>query len=105
MLARGGVADHAADVLAILDDGVAGLQRLQSDLVTDRNVVLGDELGRRIVLSDDAQHVGAGLQVLDNDDADVVLWAVYEKMWNFRHCSSPDEWRPSPWPPDGHSVL
>ena len=38
------VGDHLADVLAVLDDGIALLERLQRDLVADRNVVLGLEL-------------------------------------------------------------
>ena len=44
VLAHAGVGDHAADVLAVLDDGVALLERLERDLVADRDVLLGVSL-------------------------------------------------------------
>src|SRR5690606_35619058 len=90
VLARLGVGDHAADVLPVLDHGVTGLQVLESNLVADRNVMLRDELGQRIVLGDHTQHVGAGFEVLDDDNANAVLWAMHEKLRNLRHFSSPD---------------
>ena len=77
-----GVGDNASDVLAVLDDGVALLEVLQRHLVADRNVVIGLGLGRRIGLGDDAHHLGAALQALDDDDAHVVLWAVHEELRN-----------------------
>ena len=56
VLALLSVANHDADIFAILDDGVAFFQVRQGHLVTDRNVVLRRDIGCRIVLGDDAKH-------------------------------------------------
>ena len=77
-----GAADHPADILAIFDDRIASLQRLQRDLVADRNVGLGSQPEIGIVRRDDAQHLGSGGQVFDDDDADIVVVIVDKKLWN-----------------------
>ncbi len=82
VLARLGAAGHAADVLAVLDDGIALFQILERDLVADRYVVLGGDMDRRVVLGDDAEHLGSGLEVFDDDDADVVLGAMDQELRN-----------------------
>ena len=80
------VGDHPADVLAVPGNGVARLQLLQCR--HDRSdVVLGNKLGRRIILGDDTEHVCAGLETFD-DTTGVVLRTVHESA-NFRHCLSP----------------
>src|ERR1043166_2210003 len=66
-----------ADVLAVLPDRVALLDVGQRHLVADRNVHLRFQLEGRIVVSDDAQHVGALFQALNDDDADGVLPVVH----------------------------
>src|SRR5882757_2144376 len=88
VLAYGRIGGHAADVLAVLEDRLALLQRLEGHLVADRDVVLGLELHRLVGLGDDAQHIGAGAQALDHDDADVVLRAVDQKV-RCSHAFSP----------------
>ena len=54
-----------------------------------------NKLGRRIILGDDTEHVCAGLETFDDDHTDVVLRTVHEKVRNFRHCLSPNDWRHS----------
>ena len=56
VLALLGVANHDADIFAILDDGVAFFQIRKCHFVTDRNVVLCRDICRRIVLSDNTKH-------------------------------------------------
>src|SRR5687767_10857337 len=50
VLADARVGDHLADVLAVLDDGVALLQRLERHLVADRDVLPGLEPHRLVDL-------------------------------------------------------
>lgn len=82
MAADFGIANHLSDVFAILDDRVASLQRLQRDLVPDGDVGLGRQPEIGIVGSDDTQHLGAGGQILDDDDTDVVLTIMNQKLRN-----------------------
>ncbi|WP_410216465.1 hypothetical protein, partial [Paracoccus sp. (in: a-proteobacteria)] len=82
MVANLGIADHLADVLAVFDDRVARLQRLKRDLVPNGNVRFCGEAEIRIVGGDDTQHFSAGGQILDDDDADIVLMIVDKKLWN-----------------------
>ncbi len=88
-LALLGVANHDADVFAILNDRVALLQVGQSHLVTDRNIMLGSHVGCCVILSNDAEHAGASLKIFDDDDADIVIWAVNKKLRNFGQVLSP----------------
>src|SRR6516165_1051397 len=74
------IGDHLADVFAVLDDGVARPERAQRYLVTDRNVLRGLERDGLVGLGDDAEHLGATLQPLDDDDADVVLRTVNQEV-------------------------
>src|SRR5215831_13826258 len=80
VLTGGSIGRHAADVLAILDDGVATLQGLERHLVTDRDIVAGFERQRLVGRGDDTQHLGAGTQSLDDHDANVVLRAMDQKV-------------------------
>ncbi len=86
--ATAGVSDHFSDVLAVLDDGAASCEIVQGDLVTDRNVMKRGKIESRIRLSDYAEHVRAGFEPFDDNDANVVLWAVNQEMGNFCHCPS-----------------
>lgn len=61
---------------------VSRLEIGEGDLVTDRYVVTHCELEIGIIFGDDTQHVGAGLEILDHDDADIVLAIVHEQLWN-----------------------
>ncbi|MCB1470481.1 MAG: hypothetical protein KDK08_25775, partial [Rhizobiaceae bacterium] len=76
------VADHLADVFAIFDHSVPSLQRLQRDLVSNRDVGLSGQAEIEIVGRNDAQHIGARSEVFDDDDADIILTIVDEKLWN-----------------------
>src|SRR5215207_1003205 len=53
---------HAADVLTVLDGGVAFLEVGQRDLVADRDILLHRHGERGIALRDDAERLGAGFQ-------------------------------------------
>src|SRR5215813_1642868 len=55
VLAGGDVLHDAADVLAVLDRGVAGLEIGQRHLVADRNVMLDGDRERAVVLRHDAE--------------------------------------------------
>ena len=78
MFALFGRSDHLADVLAVLEYSVAFGEILDSNFVADRNVGLRFDREIRIVMRHDAQHLGAGGQALDDDDADVVLVIMHE---------------------------
>ena len=48
--------------------------------MADGDVVPGFDADGGIGLGDDAEHVGSGLQILDDDDADVVFGAVNQEL-------------------------
>src|SRR6516225_9210171 len=75
-----GIGDHLADILAVLDDGVARPERAQRHLVANRNILRGLERDGRIRLGDDPEHLHTTLQPLDDDDADVVLRAMNQEV-------------------------
>src|SRR5262249_18515433 len=75
-------------VLAVLDDGIALLQRLERHLMADRDIVAGLERQRLVGCGDDAQHIGAGTQSLDYHDTDIVLRAMDQKV-RCSHAFSP----------------
>src|SRR5262245_5159772 len=81
VLADSGIGNHAADVLAVLDDGVALFEALQRHLVADGNGGFRLELQRLIGFCDDTQHVGAAGEPFDDDDAHIILGAVNQKLW------------------------
>jgi len=82
VLARRNVGHGLADVLAVLPDRVARLDVLERDLVADRDVVLRLQPEIGIVVRDDAEHVGSGLEAFHHDDSDRVLPIMYEELWN-----------------------
>ena len=84
MIARARIGDHFTDVLAVFDNRVAGFEVGERHLVPDRNIGFGLEVQGGVVFGDDAEHVGAGFQPFDDNDTDIVLGAVNEKMWG-RH--------------------
>jgi hypothetical protein len=67
--------------------------------VANGNVIVNDELEIRIILGDDAQHLGAGFQAFDDDHADVVLFVMDKQMGNthfaFGSCGEAATPRPS----------
>jgi hypothetical protein len=77
-----------ANVLAVFPDRVAGFDVFQRDFVADRNVSFRLQLKGRVVLGDQAEHVGAGSEVLDHDHAARVLWTMNQKMGNAHPLSS-----------------
>ncbi len=84
-----GSADHYADVFTVLDDRIALFEIGQRHLVTDRNIVLCGDIGGCVVLGNDTQHASACFKVFDNDNADIVIWTVNEKLRNFGQVLSP----------------
>jgi hypothetical protein len=66
------ISDELSDVLAVLDGRIARFDVLERDLVANRHIRVRDEFEAGIVMRDDTEHLGSGLQALDNDDADIV---------------------------------
>ena len=89
VIALPGVFHNAANVDAILDDGVVLLQVDERNLVADRNVMPAFEPRCRVILRDDAQHVRTSCQVFHDHDADVIFRAMHQKAWYRRLCHSP----------------
>src|SRR4051812_11402589 len=77
--------DYATDILAVLDDGIAHGEVLQGNLVPDRHILIDNGTKLAVVLCDDAEHVGAGSEILDDDHADVVAAVMDEKVRYFGH--------------------
>jgi hypothetical protein len=77
--------DYATDILAVLDDGVAHREVLQRNLVTDGYILIADGMKLAVILGDDAEHVGAGREILYDDHADVVAAVMDEKVRYFGH--------------------
>ena len=71
--------DDAPDILAVFDRGIADGEIGQGDFVADGNGVAGFEKKLGIVLGDDAKHIFAFAQPLDDDDADIVAPHVRQK--------------------------
>src|SRR5262245_53226084 len=86
VLALGDRRHDLADVDAVLDDGVARLVVLQSQLVADRDVALRDDADVLVVFHDPAGQLLAGLDPLDHDDAYAVALLVHYEM---DHCGTP----------------
>jgi hypothetical protein len=82
MIALGDIGDEAPDILSVFDCCIAIGQIGQSDLVTNGNVVIDDEREVRIILGNDAQHLGPGRQAFNHDYADVVLFVMDKQMGN-----------------------
>jgi hypothetical protein len=74
------VGNEPADILAVFDRRIAGLQVFQGHLVTDRDVIGADQAEGRIVVGDDAEHVRSGLQAFDDNNADIVLVIMDEQL-------------------------
>ena len=71
---------HDADVFAVFIDGIAGGESGEGDFVTERCGRDGGEGKFRIILRDDAKHVGTSGEVFDNNNADIVLFVVNKQM-------------------------
>ena len=76
-----GIADHTADIDTVFDHRVALGKRAHGHLVAYRDVGLGSQPEVGIVLRDDAQHVGAGVQALDDHNADIVAPVMDQELW------------------------
>src|SRR6266511_2352882 len=74
------VLHEAADVLAVLDGGIALFQVGERDLVTDRDILLHGHGERRVVLRHHAEGLGAGRQSLDHHAGDIVLGAMRQDV-------------------------
>jgi hypothetical protein len=77
--------DYAANIFAVLDDGFAHREVLERDLVSNRYILVDKGVKFAVILGDDAEHVGTGRKVLDDDYADVIAAIVDEKMRYFCH--------------------
>ncbi len=68
--------NHAARVFAVLDNSVALGKILDGDFVADWYVSLSGDREVGIVMGDHAQHLCAGRQAFNNNNADVVLMVM-----------------------------
>src|SRR6266404_853451 len=75
--------DAPADVDAVLYHGVFVLERLDRELMADRNVRDGLDLDVLVLVHDPADHVLARLHALDHDDADGIVFVMHDKMNHF----------------------
>jgi len=82
MIALRDIGDEAPNILSVFDRCIAIGQIGQSDLVTNGNVIVNDEREVRIILSNDAQHLGPGRQAFNHNNADVVLFVMDKQMGN-----------------------
>mgnify|MGYP002528888816 CR=1 FL=1 len=64
--------DNLPDIGAVLEDGVADIQILESDLVSDRNVIENLERNGLVLFHDPASQFLTGLHAFHGDDADAV---------------------------------
>jgi hypothetical protein len=77
--------DYAANVFAILDDGLTDCEVLERNLVSDGYILVGDAAKLAVILGHNAEHVRTGGQIFDDDHADVVAAVVHEKVRYFCH--------------------
>ena len=64
--------DNLPDIGAVLEDGIADIQILESDLVPDRNVIENLERNGLVLFHDPASQFLTGLHAFHGDDADAV---------------------------------
>ena len=64
--------DNLPDIGAVLEDGIADIQILESDLVSDRNVIENLERNGLVLFHDPASQFLTGLHAFHGDDADAV---------------------------------
>ena len=80
VLAGADVLDRAADIHAVLDDGVARPDRPDRQLVADRDVRPGVELDHLVLVHDPAIQACAGLQALHHHHAHTVALVMDDEM-------------------------
>ena len=80
MLARRDGRHHTADVHAVLDHRRVLRERLDGELVPDRDVGLRVHLDFPVLVHDPAGELLAGLHALDHDDADGIAFVVHHEM-------------------------
>ena len=64
--------DNLPDIGAVLEDGIADIQILESDLVPDRNIIENLERNGLVLFHDPASQFLTGLHAFHGDDADAV---------------------------------
>ena len=72
--------DNLPDIGAVLEDGVADIQILESDLVSDRNVIENLERNGLVLFHDPASQFLTGLHAFHGDDADAVAVFMNQKL-------------------------
>jgi hypothetical protein len=72
--------NYAADVLTVLDHGIANGQVLQCDLVAEGYVLIEEAAELAVILGYDAVQISAGGKVLDDYHADVVAAVMHEQV-------------------------
>lgn len=76
---------YAANVLAILDDGFTDREIFQRNLVSNGYILVEDAAKLAVILRHDAEHVGTGGKIFNDDHTDVVAAVVHEKVRYFCH--------------------
>lgn len=76
MIAFCDILNYFANILAILDDGIALFKILQCNLMTYRNVMIGFYSKVTVILSDNAKEIVTGLNSFDNNNTHVVSFVM-----------------------------
>ena len=72
--------DNLPDIGAVLEDGIADIQILESDLVPDRNIIENLERNGLVLFHDPASQFLTGLHAFHGDDADAVAVFMNQKL-------------------------
>jgi hypothetical protein len=80
MAALPDIGNDAADIMSILQHRVANFQITESNFVTERHGIERFEANGLIGLHDPTGNFLAGLDVLDNDDANGVGFIVHDEI-------------------------
>jgi hypothetical protein len=80
MAALANIRDDAADIMAILQHGVANFEIAEGNLVTEGHGVEGLEANGLVGFHDPTGDFLAGLDVFDNHDANGVGFVVHDEI-------------------------
>jgi hypothetical protein len=78
--ALGDIGNDAADIVAILEHGVAQFEVAKGNLVTERNVVEGLEANGLVGFHDPTGDFLTGLEVFDNHHPNAVGFVVHNEI-------------------------
>jgi hypothetical protein len=80
MAASADIGDNAADIMSVLQDGVAKFEVTKSDLVPERHSIERLEANGLIGFHDPTGDFFAGLDIFDDDHANGVGFIVHDEI-------------------------